>query len=215
MNREESIQELEAENLESKREAKNVFAIHIIRGVLTSGEDIDKLVTWVLIGTGATVSLLASNIADIVPMLMPGGFRRMLLWMTFSASLGLAARGAGVWAQAVTKALDQLEKTIPGFVNRRLQAEQDLEKRARVLGFEIDTQMDLKRAVSEATKYVPRPMRWLIEWQCRKTNNQAQDAYNVPVQMHSLQSICAVAQFLLFFVGLIDLARSLRVLGAE
>ena len=79
---------------------EDTLVIQLIMGVLDTSPNIDKHNIWLLAGTGATASLVVSNIESIVSATEPQAVSWMLSLLAISALFGLLAKINSIKAES-------------------------------------------------------------------------------------------------------------------
>jgi hypothetical protein len=85
--------------------------LHMVLLQIAGSRSIDKAASWLLVGIGATVALMVSNINTIIINVGPAGYKGLLIILLIAAVVGLIEKVAAIYFQSSVETLDQsLEK---------------------------------------------------------------------------------------------------------
>lgn len=124
--------------------------------ILKSSPIFDKFSTWLLIGTGATASLMITNLEKISPIVGRTNLKDSIYLLTVSALLGFLAKFKYIHCQTMLAINEQMKEQILlalGKYNREIE---EINNLAKENNHKIETNLDFENVINNFTKAFPR-----------------------------------------------------------
>lgn len=177
-----------------KATEEDMLAAEIAAGVISTSSALEKFVSWLLVGTAATLLFGAVNAPALIQLFDSRSFQVAFYWLLISTAAGVLSRAAGAWLMGIEVAKKQMVKRIERTGKLARKRIGELSDEAARLGIEIDVSPNMVRVVDEATQYLSLPQRWWVKWQMKKAKPGPMGAMRIPVKLHNFQALFAFAQ---------------------
>lgn len=192
---------LEWNRLNKENAEQNLVSAIFKSGARTS-PIVDKFSMWLLAGTGATGALLITQIDVVLLRLTPTGFRLGMGFLLLSAILGFVAKYKSLQCQIQTEVQEKITELMPIILDKHKEDETKIREYAEQRGLEIETDINFQNVIAEFVKPFPSWVKWLIERQVRKSQNNRQAGYHIAIMAYFGQLRYTFWQAVLFLAFL-------------
>lgn len=180
--------------------------------IISTAPIIDKFVSWLLAGAGATAALMIANINNILPFLSKEGFKVAGAFLVISGVLGLVAKIKSIQCQVAYENDIKIREKMKPILQKHEEDEDKIQAHAKERGIELETEIDINKVLIEFYKPAPKWAAWLAMRYINKHKDNRQVGYIKPMQTFYLVSSLAFMQavsFIVFFVVAMVYARAI------
>jgi len=182
----------------------------LLLGVLSGSEIIDKFSTWLLVGSGATIALMISNIDKITPILKNNGFRLSVLVLTCSILFGFLEKALSIYVAIFIAAEKNIQDKLSRLMEQHSKTEGEISKYAEEARLKIDAGIDFNIVLNDYKATFPRILQGIVQ---KSYNRGVADRNNAPkraVKVIIRQSFYGLFQFILLIIFIIIVVFSLN-----
>lgn len=162
--------------------------------VLSASPVVDRSASWLLVGVGATATLLIGNLSDTSEMIGVGAVKACLIILLIAALLGVAEKAVATMVQTQAHIDQQMQAAMPALLERHNEKEQEVDSLAQNPDARPNTDVDIDFFLSQISDVVP----WYYK---RKFRTQIQEHMKDPLygkkragRMYNRQVIYAVGE---------------------
>lgn len=165
----------------------------------------DTYSMWLFAGTGATGSLLITQINTVLPNLTNKGFKICLLLLIISAFFAFCAKYNALRCQIQMEIDAQFRKSCEPIFSHHEESEKQIKEIAEKRGIQLETEIEFQNVIKEFKKPFPFWVGWLINRSAKNSEGNRQAGYHNAIKSWAGQLSFTFLQSLSFigflFVG--------------
>ena len=182
----------------NKENAEQDIASAIFSSMANTSPLADKFSLWLFAGTGATGSLLITQVNSILPSLTLIGFKTCITLLVVSAIFAFCAKYNALRCQIQMQIDSSLREKCEAIYAKHEKSEDEILEMASKKGIELETEIDFKNVINEYKKAFPFWVGWLISRSTKKSEGNRQAGYQVAIKSYTSQLSFTVWQAITF-----------------
>jgi len=183
----------------NKENAEQNLASAIFSSMASTSPIADTFSMWLFAGTGATGSLLITQINSVLPYLTQDGYKICMLLLILSAIFAFFAKYNALRCQIQIEMTTKLKDEFKVILDKHSEDKDKILEYAEQRGIELQTEIDFQNVINEYKKAFPCWVGWLITRSAKKSEGNRQAGYHIAIKSYSgqlsftlLQSICFI-----------------------
>jgi hypothetical protein len=196
----------------NRENAEHALISVMFTNVVARAPQADTFSTWLLAGTGASATLMITNIQGMLTAFSGHGFKVTLLMLVLSAVFGLLAKYVFVFFQYGGDSQSKLIEQIKPILDTHSEQQAKIRESAKLRGVTLDTDIRMDVVLTEFAKPLPHWSRWLVMRYINKHKENRQIAHLLPVRFFHWQIGLSFFQgltFLIFILCAVFYARAI------
>lgn len=168
----------------NKENAEQGFVSAMYASMVHTSPVVDKFSLWLLVGAGASGSLLISQIKDVLPYLTPAGFRNCLITLVVSAIFGFIAKYKSLRCEVQTEIEKKINELMAEVFAKHEEDETKIQEYAAQKKLDLPSEIDFTNVITEFSKPFPFWIKWFIRHQARKAQGNQQASHHIAVKAY-------------------------------
>jgi transcription termination factor NusB len=190
----------------NKENAEHGFVSALYQSMTETSPLVDKFSLWLLAGTGATGTLLITQIKSVLPFLTQQGFKVCLVILVTSAVIGFVAKYFSLRCEIQSNVQSKFTELVKPVLDKHEKDEDTIQEYAEQRGIELQTDIDLASIMKEFSRPFPFWVKWLISRKIDKTSGDRQAGFHIAVKAYTSQLRWTLLQAVLFLVFMLTAA---------
>jgi len=193
----------------TRENASIEFVRSLFSGMLNLCVILDSFSTWLLVGSGATVALMVTNIDKILPRLTQPYYRTSLYILAVSMLFGFLQKFVSITIIGFNYIDDKIRTSLGALFENHNKEEEKIGEMAKAANIKVDTNIDLSIIQSELKKAFP----WYVRGKMLRNFEMGRNDVLLPYRTHVRhlfkQGIYVVLQFIFLILFIVVVAISI------
>lgn len=178
------------------------FTSAMLDSAIRSSITVNRFSTFLLIGSGATVSVFVTNIDKLLPIINQFGFKASALLLVGSILFGIAAKFRSIQCEISIENRNFIQERLPKILEELDKHQGLISTRSSQLNITVDSELRMDRVISDFLKPFPRFIRYIALRNLNKNSDSSQVAYLNSIKHWLSQCFFTLLQtaFFVFFI---------------